>query len=127
MDFTISVAGYESLSLADQVPASLEQYHIPGSKIISAVATFGSFMIQEIGFDEFNCRYMIFEMKEDVSLMLTSSIPVVIARIALGGHFEYHVAALGNFIAGENTFNIFYAKLIQIPFILKKETMLQLI
>ncbi len=77
MDFTIRALGYEPFPITGEMPSGLAEYHIPGSKIMSAVAPFGDFMLQVIELDGFSWLYSVFNIKEDVSFLVSSFISVL--------------------------------------------------
>lgn len=108
MDSTIRASGFEPFPLTSEIPAGLAEYHIPGTRIMSAVAPFGNFMLQSVEFDGFSWLYSVFQMEEDVSFVIRSFLPLVFGRIILQGNFNYEVRSVGTLQLKESQFNIFY-------------------
>lgn len=108
MDIAIKALGFEPFLISDEIPEGLTEYHIPGSKIVSAVATFGKFLLQAAEFDDYGWLYCMFDLKTDITFLLTYFVPLIIARISLQGDFQYEAKQIGHLLVKENQFNIFY-------------------
>ena len=108
MNIAIKALGFKPFLISNEIPEGLTGYHIPGSKIISAVATFGKFLLQIAEFDDYGWLYCVFDLETEVTFLLTYFIPLIIARISLQGDFQYEAKQIGNLLVKENQFNIFY-------------------
>lgn len=108
MNITIKALGVEPFPISNEIPKGLSRYVIPGSKVLSAVATFGQFMIQLAELGESTWLYYIFTIKEEVTLLLTYYAPLVFARISLKGQFNYETHPFNYLLIKENQCSIIY-------------------
>ncbi|MEP6748452.1 MAG: AraC family transcriptional regulator [Bacteroidota bacterium] len=120
MDIIIRASGFEPFPITSEIPAGLAEYHIPGSKVMSAVAPFGNLMLQLVELDGFNWLYSVFHIEEDVTFLIRSFMPLVLSRIILNGDFDYEIRSVAAFKLKESQFNIFYLTELNNSLFLKK-------
>lgn len=108
MNITIKALGVEPFPISNEIPKGLSRYVIPGSKVLSAVASFGQFMIQLAELDESTWLYYIFTIKEAVTLLLSYFAPLILARISLKGQFNYETYPFNYLLIKENQCSIIY-------------------
>lgn len=109
MDVTIKVLYHRPFSLLSEVPSPLLEYHIPGSKILSAISDFGSFLVQTVKLNGSSYVYSIFDIAEDSSFLISCVTPVLFSRVVLQGDFECDFKIMGTLELKANQFNIMSA------------------
>lgn len=107
-NLTITAFGYGQLPLTSDIPFHLSAHHIPGSKPIVATAPFGNIVLQMAQMKDICFVISLFEIFQEVTLLLQYPSPVIISRFAVLGGFSYFVKEVGNIDVPENHFCIFH-------------------
>ncbi|MFT4155161.1 helix-turn-helix transcriptional regulator [Parafilimonas sp.] len=104
---SIDALGYEALLITNEVPQALAEFHIPGSIVMSTVASFECFMLQLVELDGFNWLFSVFDVEKDVTLQVTYFVSLAMCEIVLKGKILYEIKDVENFSLKGNQFAIF--------------------
>ncbi|SFQ31064.1 helix-turn-helix transcriptional regulator [Parafilimonas terrae] len=122
MKFKINVGDFKNLSISNEIPKHLEEYHIPGSYIESYVAAFGSITLQYIKAGDFDFTYCISDaVSEDTLLYISTLNPSLLCFTSLKGTHQAYINSFGDLVFEKSQFNIFYTTTLQADILLKKD------
>ncbi len=107
MTIEVRALDNEIYPISDKVPSEFENYHIPGSRVISSNASFGNFLLQEMKLDGCSIVYTILRAEKEVSFRISSPEPILHGWVALKGDFEHNING-ETVIIKESGFNFIY-------------------
>jgi AraC-like DNA-binding protein len=110
MDVTIKSLGTEHISLTNEIPDGFTSYHIPGSEIVSAVATFGAFLVQIIEMDGFSWLYSIYNIAKDSCFEISLPAAMPVCKIALEGTIDCEIKTIGHLQLKKGQFNFIHSR-----------------
>ncbi len=118
--FTIVAAGYGPLDFTDNLPPGLDQYFIPGSNSMCAVASFGNILLQLIELDGYSWLYSVFDIREDVSMYVSYAAGISVSHINLAGSTEHDIEGIGKLVVKDSRFLILCCPVLSVTTQFKK-------